>query len=396
MSEPFAFLEDEEDDDVKGGIAWLPITLTGLALAGFLTIPILGLFKTEHKQDWSMYDEGDAVEISLEADSSGSQQQHTLELPLTDDLEIAGDDIIDVDETLSSLGENADKVKEPRPANRLSVTRQASATVHPSKDSKPAIAAKPKGDIPALRKPSDVAAAPNAPAPQKKKLRETASRIPTVQKPKVSELSVNAARPTHEIAVQPGDTLYQISRRSGSTPDEIARMNGFKKEDPIRVGQKIRVPGNENPTASKPADPKPELQTAQRRVPQPAAKTAPAPRPVANNPKVAPPTPTVNQPVAQPRPLNPAAPQPPQYPGPENYASQPKRTEPIPEPRIKNPLDRYSTAIAYRVQRFDNINRIADAHATTPEELIELNGRSGVKTGEMLVIPVDNCLIKNK
>lgn len=64
-------------------------------------------------------------------------------------------------------------------------------------------------------------------------------------------------------------------------------------------------------------------------------------------------------------------------------------------PNQGNPLDRYNHAIAYRVQLFDNMNRIADAHATTAEELILLNGRAKISKGEMIIVPVDNALIKN-
>ena len=60
-----------------------------------------------------------------------------------------------------------------------------------------------------------------------------------------------------------------------------------------------------------------------------------------------------------------------------------------------NPLDKYGHVIAYRVQLFDNLKRIADAHSTTTQELIETNGRTQIRKGEMIVIPVDNALIKN-
>ena len=42
--------------------------------------------------------------------------------------------------------------------------------------------------------------------------------------------------------IQPGDTLYGLSRRWNSSPDAIARLNGISDLSRIRIGQQLRLP----------------------------------------------------------------------------------------------------------------------------------------------------------
>jgi spore germination protein len=42
--------------------------------------------------------------------------------------------------------------------------------------------------------------------------------------------------------VQPGDSLYSISRRFGTTPQELARINGISVNQPLSVGFRLYIP----------------------------------------------------------------------------------------------------------------------------------------------------------
>ncbi len=49
---------------------------------------------------------------------------------------------------------------------------------------------------------------------------------------------------SHEVTVARGDTIYSVARRYGTTVDEMAKLNNLVSPYSIRVGQKLRVPGN--------------------------------------------------------------------------------------------------------------------------------------------------------
>jgi murein DD-endopeptidase MepM/ murein hydrolase activator NlpD len=44
--------------------------------------------------------------------------------------------------------------------------------------------------------------------------------------------------------VKPGETLYSISRANGFRPDEVARFNSIQSPYALRVGQRLRIPGD--------------------------------------------------------------------------------------------------------------------------------------------------------
>lgn len=385
MSEPFSFL-DEDDENAEGGIAWLPITLAGIALAGFLSIPLFGLLKPNHEKvaqeaEWSEPILKDAIPVSIES--------------LVDEPQ-------PIEEEVVARLERAEKRRLPL---RVDIPASAFQTAK----------------VPPLDKKS-------APATK---------NATSKSKP---------SGPTYDYVVQPKDTLYGIARKTRSTPDAIASASAIKKSDPIKPGQVLKIPGKEpvnNPTqvASKPpvkkstrprdeparikppldpvaqprdqvaarrpdAPAQPNLYPALRR-PNPPAKPKPtvAQQPKPRKPIVAQPKPATAPPpqprrplIARPKPAEPVAqrkPNPPVRPPEFVPVVKPPSVPAIPQEK-GNPLDKYDHAIAYRVQTFDSMSRIANAHATTPAELIELNGRDNVKRGEMLIVPVDSCLVKKK
>lgn len=44
--------------------------------------------------------------------------------------------------------------------------------------------------------------------------------------------------------VKPGETLYSISRANGFKPDEVARFNAIQSPYALRIGQRLRIPGD--------------------------------------------------------------------------------------------------------------------------------------------------------
>ncbi len=420
MSEPFSFLDEEEEDDRDRGVAWLPLTLAGLALAGFLMIPILGLFGTSGKKggdDWSKFAQTDAIPVGIQGEvPEGDWGEIDAESLVDAEQEgkLPLDELKSVDETLASLG--GDLVPaQPNDSGVTLASTRASEQI-PVAKSKPVPAVKKSAALKPVEKVANTSA--------------SAERITAPASPGAAEgpQSVRPAPSTYE--VQPGDTLYGIARANRTTPYEIAQASGIKTEDPIMVGQTIRLPGVVD-TGGATA----EIQRAG--VPgiggpgagigggYPGAGNYPGgpgaggypggPNGVSPNPRVVRP-----QDPNHPSIVNPTYPN---YPGggddpiyrdpqlfpndPNGGGEDPVASMPRPDlpgaggpddptagPSPDNPLDKYNHAIAYRVQMLDNLNKIANSHATTEAELIELNGRSKVKRGEMIIVPVDNCLIK--
>ena len=97
MSEPFAFLDDEELEEESKGVAWLPLSMAGLALAGFLSVPVLGLLSNRDKESAeAQFPQEEAIPASLES----------IEAPplLTPGEEELSRSLDDIDATLASLG----------------------------------------------------------------------------------------------------------------------------------------------------------------------------------------------------------------------------------------------------------------------------------------------------
>ncbi len=72
--------------------------------------------------------------------------------------------------------------------------------------------------------------------------------------------------PGQTIAVQPGQTLWQIARESGVDVEEIVEVNGLRSADDIAAGQLLFIPAatqaQATPKALPPKPPKPAIPTA--------------------------------------------------------------------------------------------------------------------------------------
>jgi membrane-bound lytic murein transglycosylase D len=67
--------------------------------------------------------------------------------------------------------------------------------------------------------------------------------------PKTSANTSAKAKNSSSYTVKKGDTLSKLAVNSGTTVGEIQRMNGLKRADKIYAGQKLKMPGTNNPTS---------------------------------------------------------------------------------------------------------------------------------------------------
>lgn len=103
--------------------------------------------------------------------------------------------------------------------------------------------------------------------------------IPSARTDHIRTGSIAPARPaapryqtsTVLVTVQPGDTLYSISKRYGTTVQELGRLNRIPPPYALRLGQRLTVPGHIGPPRAE-ARPAPRVATAPQ--PRPAAATS--------------------------------------------------------------------------------------------------------------------------
>ncbi|MBK7950366.1 MAG: LysM peptidoglycan-binding domain-containing protein [Deltaproteobacteria bacterium] len=163
--------------------------------------------------------------------------------------------------------------------------------------------------------------------------------------------------------VRRGDTLSKIASRHGLSTQRLASMNGIRRANSIRVGQRLRVPSRETIAPMAPGISSEVLV---------AEKAAPAPKREEKEVEVARVEPPKAAPSAPPRPEPVATP------------SKPAEAERAPEPAV--------AALAtetYTVRRGDNLTRIARAHGTTVAEIAALNrlgSRNSLRPGQRLVL----------
>lgn len=398
MSEPFAYLDEEEEvAETATSIAWLPITLAGVAVTGFLMVPVLGLLKPDNKPaDWANYDQEDSINVGFEAAKSDGPVVDSLEPLASPNPVVLTEDLASVDETLASLGANY-APKDRKTGSRFGVEHQASSFM-PGKKAKPNKVKKPTS--------------------KRSITSRTASRSIALHEPDEKNLAANADRVSAtQPKPQPGAATVAIARPlERARPNEIARIKPAAQPNAAanKIGRIVNV--------KEPVDPPAQTRPQPVRVmDQPVGPVILRPTsPVHSFPTTVTPYPAAIEPVIASSTAHPALTPvsnpaksrdvPAQSaPAAGTYAPQVLVTSPVPttQPQVQvpydipavtkqpNPLDKWGHVIAYRVQSFDNINKIADAHATTPEQLIELNGRASTRKGEMIVVPVDNCLIKN-
>jgi murein DD-endopeptidase MepM/ murein hydrolase activator NlpD len=67
------------------------------------------------------------------------------------------------------------------------------------------------------------------------------STVPAIAAPATKPAAVPAAAHTHVVA--PGQTLLGISRLYSKTPREIAAANNLKYDQPLKIGDKLTIPG---------------------------------------------------------------------------------------------------------------------------------------------------------
>ena len=65
----------------------------------------------------------------------------------------------------------------------------------------------------------------------------------------VQETAPQVARATGTVSVQPGQTLYSIAKSNGLTVGKIAAANNIPAPYALRIGQRLVVPGVENPSS---------------------------------------------------------------------------------------------------------------------------------------------------
>lgn len=226
----------------------------------------------------------------------------------------------------------------------------------------------------------------------------------------VFSLNITAQNSQH--TVKQGETVYAISRKYGVSPTDILRLNpNLGNGDKIHPGQVIKLPaaGSATVAPATPSAPKPAATQT-----KPAANTPAATKPVATQPKPA----ATNTPVA----TKPAATAPAPTTTPPKAKEQPA-TQPTPPPvaQQKNEKPSYiievpkkSSAPAatpeksskynnlsnpykelYRIQKKDNLYRIALNYGMTVEEILAVNpgltAKSKLKKGEFLYIPYSNA-----
>jgi membrane-bound lytic murein transglycosylase D len=155
--------------------------------------------------------------------------------------------------------------------------------------------------------------------------------------------------------VRRGDTLSTIARRHGLTTKRLAAMNGIRRANSIRIGQRLRVPGGREAILPMPAETPREVRVAAAPVPQEET------RPVVRAEAPAPPPEAASVAPAQS--------------GPRDETASIAASETVTQ--------------TYTVRRGDNLTRIARAHGLSVAELSALNGlgnRHRIQAGQKLTI----------
>jgi LysM repeat protein len=157
--------------------------------------------------------------------------------------------------------------------------------------------------------------------------------------------------------VKKGDSLKAIALKHKTTAAALASANKLKDANKIVVGQRLKIPGRVT-----------TLVSSKRPAPTPSthdsSDTVPLPGFGMNN--AAPPPPAAGL-TAAPAPMPPA---------------QPKPSAPV--------NDSHRGILAYRVDRTDTIETIAQQFSTTPQQICEMNrldAGTQLKTGDEIMVP---------
>lgn len=162
--------------------------------------------------------------------------------------------------------------------------------------------------------------------------------------------SKSAAGATHYYTVKKGDSLKGIALRHGTTTVSLAGANSIKNANKIFVGQRLKIPGRAATTVPTTTRTAHDSIAAADTVPLPDFSTPPPP-----------------------------------------LAAKP--TAPEPPPSVKKPTipdDSHRGILAYRVDRTDSIETIAQQFSTTSEHIREMNRLSAstpLKPGDEIMVP---------
>lgn len=165
--------------------------------------------------------------------------------------------------------------------------------------------------------------------------------------------------------VKKGDSLKAIAIRHKITTAELAGANHIKDANKIYVNQRLIIPGRKTTQAAASA-PKVASESTDT-VPLPNFGLAPAPAPAASVP---------------------AAPAAPAYPA-----------APAPKPAAANTADSHRGILAYRVERSDTLESIAQLFTTTPERIREMNrldASTPLKAGDEIMVPAMGAVSVNR
>ena len=176
--------------------------------------------------------------------------------------------------------------------------------------------------------------------------------------PGPSGATKRSSRASASHTVRPGDTLTGIAVTYGVSTAEIERANRIPNPDVLPVGLRLTIPGAA--VASAPAA------TPASYRPNPIAPPPPAPAPPKPDPK--------KEIASNP---TPAAPKPIQSP-----ASS--------KPKSETFSDSHRAVLAYRLEKGDNLDTVANLFGTTPDRLRSLNKLppgASLKAGDELVVP---------
>lgn len=185
--------------------------------------------------------------------------------------------------------------------------------------------------------------------------------------PNSSRYAGQASSGASTYVVRRGDTLSKIASRHGLSTRRLASMNGIRRANSIRVGQRLKIPTRDRLAPMAP-DAKQEVLVADapiraNPVVEPAPEPAPEPARTPDRTPAQPPAPAPAPRVAE-------APAP---------AQEPARVEPeTPAPAV---------AQTYTVRRGDNLTRIANRHGLSVAQLASINGlnpRKPIRAGQRL------------
>jgi LysM repeat protein len=195
--------------------------------------------------------------------------------------------------------------------------------------------------------------------------------------------------PTTHLVVA-GDTLSEIAEFHGCSVAALAAANGIKVRDPLLIGTRLRLPraGEESGTVAKAGDAEEVREPVLTPVPVGSVPGARAADPVAvQSPGaqvLSPHYPYVVravEPVAETAPPGPVVP--------EESGPEPGRVQPVSGLAVMAGAE---TTIHYLVQPGDDFERVAAAHFTSVERLRRLNRLDSLVAGQVIEIPVDQCL----